>query len=86
MQKYINSVRDHIIGICDMIRGEEGLNGPDDLRVAVWPYFDLRRDVTDFLLVRLSTIETILLRIVLMCTSSTRLLLTSRTFRITSKV
>lgn len=48
MQKYINSVRDHIIGICDMIRGEEGLNGPDDLRVAVWPYFDLRRYVTDF--------------------------------------
>lgn len=31
-----------------MIRGEEGLNGPDDLRVAVWPYFDLRRYVTDF--------------------------------------
>lgn len=24
-----------MIGICDMIRGEEGLNGPDDLRVAV---------------------------------------------------
>ena len=35
MQKYINSVRDHIIGICDLIRGEEGLNGPDDLRIAV---------------------------------------------------
>ncbi|OWZ26854.1 hypothetical protein C347_06501 [Cryptococcus neoformans AD2-60a] len=40
MQKYINSVRDHIIGICDMIRGEEGLNGPDDLRVAVVNYRD----------------------------------------------
>jgi hypothetical protein len=35
MQRYINSVRDHIFGICDMIRGEEGLGGPDDLRVAV---------------------------------------------------
>lgn len=35
MQRYINSVRDHIFGICDMIRGEEGLNGADDLRVAV---------------------------------------------------
>ena len=35
MQRYINSVRDHIIGICDLIRGEEGLSGPDDLRVAV---------------------------------------------------
>lgn len=35
MQRYINSVRDHIFGICDMIRGEEGLNGDDDLRVAV---------------------------------------------------
>lgn len=35
MQRYINSVRDHIFAICDMIRGEEGLNGADDLRVAV---------------------------------------------------
>lgn len=35
MQKYINSTRDHIRGISEMIRGEEGLNGPDDLRVAV---------------------------------------------------
>jgi hypothetical protein len=35
MQRYINSVRDHIAGICDMIRGEEGLGGPDDLRVGV---------------------------------------------------
>lgn len=35
MQKYIDKVRDHIIGICDMIRGEEGLGGPEDLRVAV---------------------------------------------------
>ncbi|CAK9784954.1 hypothetical protein CC85DRAFT_243105 [Cutaneotrichosporon oleaginosum] len=34
MQRYINSVRDHIFAICDMIRGEEGLNGADDLRVA----------------------------------------------------
>ncbi|EIW67625.1 hypothetical protein TREMEDRAFT_64216 [Tremella mesenterica DSM 1558] len=40
MQRYIDSVRDHIIGICDMIRGEEGLNGPDDLRVAVVNYRD----------------------------------------------
>ncbi|OCF56943.1 hypothetical protein L486_05799 [Kwoniella mangroviensis CBS 10435] len=40
MQKYINSVRDHITGICDMIRGEEGLNGPDDLQVAVVNYRD----------------------------------------------
>lgn len=31
-----------------MIRGEEGLNGPDDLRVAVGLYFDLRRYITDF--------------------------------------
>lgn len=39
MQRYINSVRDHIFAICDMIRGEEGLNGVDDLRVAVsWLY------------------------------------------------
>jgi hypothetical protein len=38
MQRYINSVRDHIFGICDMIRGEEGLGGPDDLRVAVSTY------------------------------------------------
>lgn len=35
MQRYINSVRDHIFAICDLIRGEEGLNGADDLRVAV---------------------------------------------------
>lgn len=35
MQRYINATRDHVIGICDMIRGEQGLNGPDDLRVAV---------------------------------------------------
>ena len=35
MQRYINSVRDHIFAMCDMIRGEEGLGGPDDLRVAV---------------------------------------------------
>ena len=35
MQKYINATRDHVFGICDMIRGEEGLGGPDDLRVAV---------------------------------------------------
>lgn len=35
MQRYINAVRDHVIGMTDMIRGEEGLNGPDDLRVAV---------------------------------------------------
>ena len=35
MQRYIYSTRDHINGICDMIRGEEGLNGPDDLRVGV---------------------------------------------------
>ncbi|ORX37059.1 hypothetical protein BD324DRAFT_624638 [Kockovaella imperatae] len=40
MQKYINSVRDHIIGICDLIRGEEGLNGPEDLRIAVVNYRD----------------------------------------------
>ncbi|WVW85094.1 hypothetical protein I302_107131 [Kwoniella bestiolae CBS 10118] len=40
MQKYINSVRDHITGICDMIRGEEGLNGPDDVKVAVVNYRD----------------------------------------------
>lgn len=35
MQRYINSVRDHIFAMCDMIRGEQGLDGPDDLRVAV---------------------------------------------------
>jgi len=35
MQRYINATRDHVIGICDMIRGEQELNGPDDLRVAV---------------------------------------------------
>jgi hypothetical protein len=35
MQKYINAVRDHVYAIVDMIRGEEGLNGPDDVRVAV---------------------------------------------------
>lgn len=35
MQRYINATRDHVYGICDMIRGEEGLGGPDDLRVAV---------------------------------------------------
>ncbi|WRT66726.1 uncharacterized protein IL334_003689 [Kwoniella shivajii] len=40
MQKYINSVRDHITGICDMIRGEEGLNGPEDVRVAIVNYRD----------------------------------------------
>ncbi|WWC71098.1 uncharacterized protein I206_105051 [Kwoniella pini CBS 10737] len=40
MQKYINSVRDHITGICEMIRGEEGLNGPDDVKVAVVNYRD----------------------------------------------
>ncbi|WVQ84234.1 hypothetical protein IAT38_006386 [Cryptococcus sp. DSM 104549] len=40
MQKYINSVRDHISGICEMIRGEEGLNGPEDLRVAIVNYRD----------------------------------------------
>ncbi|KAL7420446.1 hypothetical protein Q5752_004396 [Cryptotrichosporon argae] len=40
MQRYINSVRDHIFAICDMIRGEEGLSGPDDLRVAVVNYRD----------------------------------------------
>ncbi|OCF37322.1 hypothetical protein I317_06507 [Kwoniella heveanensis CBS 569] len=40
MQKYINSVRDHISGICEMIRGEEGLNGPDDVRVAIVNYRD----------------------------------------------
>lgn len=39
MQRFIDSTRDHIIGICDMIRGEEGLNGPDDLRVAVSAMF-----------------------------------------------
>ncbi|WVR06663.1 hypothetical protein IAU60_003695 [Kwoniella sp. DSM 27419] len=40
MQKYINSVRDHITGICDMIRGEQGLSGPEDVRVAVVNYRD----------------------------------------------
>ncbi|WWC88306.1 uncharacterized protein L201_003214 [Kwoniella dendrophila CBS 6074] len=40
MQKYINSVRDHITGICDMIRGEEGLNGPEDVRVGIVNYRD----------------------------------------------
>lgn len=35
MQKYIDATRDHIVGICDMIRGEEGLGSVDDLRVAV---------------------------------------------------
>lgn len=40
MQRYINATRDHIYGICDMIRGEEGLGGPDDLRVAVVNYRD----------------------------------------------
>jgi Mg-chelatase subunit ChlD len=40
MQRYINSVRDHIFAICDMIRGEEGLNGADDLRVAIVNYRD----------------------------------------------
>ncbi|ORY24573.1 hypothetical protein BCR39DRAFT_546539 [Naematelia encephala] len=40
MQRYINSVRDHIFSICDMIRGEEGLSGPDDLRVAIINYRD----------------------------------------------
>ncbi|BEI86274.1 hypothetical protein CcaverHIS002_0605610 [Cutaneotrichosporon cavernicola] len=40
MQRYINSVRDHIFAICDMIRGEEGLNGTDDLRVAIVNYRD----------------------------------------------
>lgn len=35
MQRYINATRDHVVGICDMIRGEEGLGGQDDLRVAV---------------------------------------------------
>ncbi|KAK8858916.1 hypothetical protein IAR55_003147 [Kwoniella newhampshirensis] len=40
MQKYINSVRDHISAICDAIRGEEGLNGPDDVRVAIVNYRD----------------------------------------------
>ncbi len=37
MQRYINATRDHVVGICDMIRGEEGLGGQDDLRVAVSP-------------------------------------------------
>ncbi|WWD18808.1 hypothetical protein CI109_103263 [Kwoniella shandongensis] len=40
MQKYINSVRDHISAICDAIRGEEGLNGPEDVRVAIVNYRD----------------------------------------------
>ncbi|WOO78082.1 Alpha-protein kinase vwkA [Vanrija pseudolonga] len=40
MQRYINSVRDHIFAICDLIRGEEGLNGADDLRVAIVNYRD----------------------------------------------
>ncbi|KAI9634646.1 uncharacterized protein MKK02DRAFT_37526 [Dioszegia hungarica] len=40
MQKYINATRDHVVGICDMIRGEEGLGGQDDLRVAVVNYRD----------------------------------------------
>jgi hypothetical protein len=35
MQKYINATRDHVVGICDMIKREEGLSGQDDLRVAV---------------------------------------------------
>lgn len=35
MQKYINATRDHVNAIVDMIRGEEGLSGPDDVRIAV---------------------------------------------------
>lgn len=35
MQRYITSTRDHIFSMVDAIRGEEGLNGPDDVRVAV---------------------------------------------------
>jgi hypothetical protein len=35
MQRYIDAVRDHVIGICGSIRGEEGLSGVDDLRIAV---------------------------------------------------
>ena len=35
MQRYITAVRDHVIGMTDMIRGEQGLNGRDDVRIAV---------------------------------------------------
>ena len=37
MQKYIDATRDHVVGICDNIKREEGLGGEDDLRVAVSP-------------------------------------------------
>lgn len=30
-------MRDHVIGICGSIRGEEGMSGVDDLRIAVSP-------------------------------------------------
>ncbi|KAK4685395.1 hypothetical protein P7C73_g4754, partial [Tremellales sp. Uapishka_1] len=48
MQRYINSVRDHIAGICEMIRGEEGLGGLDDLRVAIVNYRDHRPQDTTY--------------------------------------
>lgn len=67
MQRYINSVRDHIFAICDMIRGEEGLNGEEDLRVAVSGEREWKGVPADD---RLSTTATISLKITRTCTSS----------------